>query len=244
MKWLVELQKADARLQELQRLQEELPRKIESIAQEIQKGQEELKEAEERFDGIKLQRRKKEHDLDVENDKINKSKNKLLEVKTNKEYQALLKEIDMVRQNNGILEEEILVLMEQMDDGAAAIAKEKAEFQAREEELSRRKQQTQEQLDGLEIETERLQSERETAAAAIEANHFNLYEALRKRNHGLAVVPVNGGACKGCFLNIQPQLYNEILKFGNVTHCPHCQRFIYVEPEAPKEETAQSGNSS
>ncbi len=229
VRWLVELQRSDTRLMELRRLRTELPLQLERIGEEIQRQREKLKEARDQLEELKLRRRKKERDLEVEVEKVKKSQSRLYEAKTNKEYQALLKEIDSVKETIGKLEEEILLLMDKIDAAAADLNAREEAFREEEKALAAQRDSIAQEIGGLESQELQLQERREQAAAHVDANWLGVYAKVSKRYGGLAVVRVDGGTCQGCFLSIPPQLYNEILKDAPVVQCPFCGRFIYHE---------------
>lgn len=231
VRWLVELQRSDARLMELRRLRTELPLELERIAEEIQRQRAQLKEARDQLEELKLRRRKKERDLEVEVEKVKKSQSRLYEAKTNKEYQALLKEIESVKETIGTLEEEILLLMEKTDAAMADLNAREEAFREEERAMSAQRDSIAEEIGGLESQELQVQEQREQAAAHIDANWMGVYAKVAKRYSGLAVVRVDGGTCQGCFLSIPPQLYNEILKNAPVVQCPFCGRFIYHEQQ-------------
>lgn len=234
MKWLVELQKADSMLQELERLERDLPKEMERISEEVQNERQRFQEAQEYLEELTQRRRKGERDLEVEMARVKKSQSRLFEVKTNKEYQALLKEIEGAKEANSALEEEILLLMEEMDERAWDLKQKEKELEQVEEKLLSRREAVQFQLDGLEGESQRWHEERERAIAHIESLLMARYRKIAERNSGSAVVRVERGTCLGCYVSIPPQLYNEILKSGPVVQCPNCMRFIYHQP--PHEE--------
>jgi uncharacterized protein len=227
LRWLTELQTSDSRLLELGRLRTELPAEMERISRQMENERDRFKKAQEQFDALKLHRRKRERDLDVEVERVKKTQSRLLEVKTNKEYQALLKEIDLAREANSGLEEEILLLMEDMDQRGRELKVIEQDLRRAESELSARQESIRVQLESLETEGQRVQTEREATAARVEPSWMTTYERVAKGHQGLAVVRVDGGTCHGCFVSIPPQLYNEILKSGPVVQCPFCSRFIY-----------------
>jgi predicted nucleic acid-binding Zn-ribbon protein len=231
MRNLVDLQKADLRLKEIERLREDLPRKMEQITEEIENERQRYKETQDRLEEVKQDRRKKERDLEVEVERVKKSQRRLFEVKTNKEYQALLKEIEAAKEANLALEEEILDLMEAMDEAERTLSGQERELHRIEEERSAEREKLQRQLDGLAGSLQDWLGQRERAAARLDPATLAQYDRIAQRNSGLGVVPVNGGTCQGCHMSIPPQLYNEILKSGSVVQCPFCTRFIYCEAE-------------
>jgi predicted nucleic acid-binding Zn-ribbon protein len=242
MKCLVELQQLDSKLLEIQRLRRDLPAEMARISQAILGEKERLEEARTQLEALKLQRRKRERDLEVEIDRVKKSQGRLFEVKTNKEYQALLKEIESAKEANNGLEEEILILMEEMDQRANEVKAAEENGRRVEEELSARQESIRTQLGGLEGEEQRIRDQRERVAARVEPLWMGTYNRVSKRHGGVAVVSVEGGTCRGCYVSIPPQLYNEILKGGPVVQCAFCHRFIYHP--APEETVGFAGSAN
>jgi predicted nucleic acid-binding Zn-ribbon protein len=234
MKWLVELQKADSRILQIERLRKELPIEIDQMSSRIQAEEQRVLETQERLEELKTLRHKKERDLEVASEHIKKSQSRLFEVKTNKEYQALLKEIDQAKEANSVLEEDTLRLMEEMDELSQKIVLMQEELNEITSKLSAERESTQNQLDGLEKESSDWQNQRKEATEKIDSCWMAHYDKIAKQNNGLAVVTVDGGTCQGCHLNIPPQLYNEILKSGPAAKCPFCLRFIYCESKLEK----------
>lgn len=231
VRWLVELQRRDTKLMELRRLRTELPVELERIDEEIQRQRAQLQEAREHLEELKLRRRKRERDLEVEVEKVKRSQSRLYEAKTNKEYQALLKEIESVKENIGTLEEEILLLLEKTDATVAELNAREEAFREAEKAMSAQRDSIIAELGGLESQELQLQEQREQAATHIDENWMGVYAKVAKRYGGLAVVRVDGGTCQGCFLSLPPQLYNEILKNARVVQCPFCSRFVYHEQQ-------------
>lgn len=229
MKRLLDIQSLDSRLAEIGRLRQKIPKEIEELDENLQRARRALQQAKEELDGLKLKRRRKEKDLEVEMEKVRKAQSRLFEVKTNKEYQALLKEIEAAKKANSDLEEEILLIMEEMDQRAEALKLMEKEMDRTEKSISQKKKELQEKLMALDVEEKKAQALRREIASAVDPSWMLLYERIAKSHNGIAVVRVDGGTCQGCFVSIPPQLYNEILKGREMAQCPFCQRFLYHE---------------
>jgi len=72
---------------------------------------------------------------------------------------------------------------------------------------------------------------RQQQAQGIKGSVLKKYTTLRERRNGLAVVNVLQGVCQGCYMNIPPQRYNQLLKGDQMFDCPTCQRIMYHRPE-------------
>ncbi len=173
-----------------------------------------------------------QQDLLKERDNVVRVEARLPEIQTQKEYVAVLKEIDVAKKANKEIEEqmaakqqEIKVLEEdrQEKEGELAAIQEKAE--ARGEELKTLLDESEEVL------LKRTQT-RESVAAELPTSLLRKYHTLFQRRGGLALALAKNGACLGCNMQLPPQQYNKLLKVTEIQSCPHCNRILYVETDA------------
>jgi len=224
---LVERQRLDSEIRRLSFKKKELPDQISKQDEEFQAVSQGVDEASKAFDASVKAHRDKESELKDGIDRLRKTKERLLEVKTNKEYQAMLKEIETVEQKNSAFEDEILTLLEKMDTFKKELRDREKTLDERTKHYEREKKKTEEELSSLDREILTCQKDLQVLSSEIERDLVKKYEMIKKRKNGLAVVPVVKGVCTGCHLNIPPQLYNELLKSDQVMSCPYCNRIIY-----------------
>lgn len=225
--FLVERQRLDSEIRRLSFKKKELPEQILRQDEEFQARSRGVEEARQNFDASVKAHRDKEHELKEGTERLRKTKDRLLEVKTNKEYQAMLKEIETIEQKNSEFEDEILTLLEKMDAAKKELRQREKTLDEYRKQYEREKQKTEEELNTLDKEILTCQKDLQGLNSEIERDLAKKYEMIKKRKNGLAVVPVVKGVCSGCHLNIPPQLYNELLKSDQVLSCPYCNRIIY-----------------
>ena len=153
-------------------------------------------------------------------------------IKNIKELQALQREIDLMRHANGELEEELIKIMQQMDGIKAQMQTKEAEMAALHDEWERQQQALGAQITGIDRAVTEAANRRQSIAAQITGDLISRYELIFSRRGGTAVVEVSGGICQGCYMNIPPQLSNEIIRSDKVHLCPSCQRIVYIKPTA------------
>ena len=153
-------------------------------------------------------------------------------IKNIKELQALQREIDLMRQANGELEEELIKIMQQMDGIKAQMQTKESEMAALHDEWENQQQALGAQITGIDRAVTEAANRRQSIAAQITGDLISRYELIFSRRGGTAVVEVSGGICQGCYMNIPPQLSNEIIRSDKVHLCPSCQRILYVKPTA------------
>lgn len=158
---------------------------------------------------------------------IVKSNEKLRAVKTNKEYQSILKEIDEIRKKNSGIEDRMLEHLETIESAEAAV-------KAKEEELAGFIQSYNEKKETFAVKemrerkaVEALNEKKARISAHADPHVITVLDDVKKKVRGLAVVPVQQAICMGCHMNIPAQLFNELQRFDELRFCPHCHRIIY-----------------
>lgn len=97
------------------------------------------------------------------------------------------------------------------------------------ENWQKRQQELESQITGIDQAVSEASNRRQSIASQITGDLISRYELIFSRRGGTAVVEVAGGICQGCYMNIPPQLSNEIIKSEKVHLCPSCQRILYVK---------------
>lgn len=154
---------------------------------------------------------------------------RLPEIQTQKEYVAVLKEIDVAKKANKEFEEqlqakqqEIKVLEEDLLEKESKLVAINEKSEVRGAELNQLLAESEDVL------LKRIQT-REAVAEELPASLLRKYQALFKRRGGLALAMVRNGACLGCNMKLPPQQYNKLLRVTEIQTCPHCNRILYVE---------------
>ena len=112
---LWELQKIDLDLRNIKMERDRYPKEIKKLDEKQNLERERIHKEKEKLESLEKERKQKEKYLVGEQDKIKKSEGRMTEVKTNKEYQAILSEIETFKEAIGRVEEEILIVMDEVD---------------------------------------------------------------------------------------------------------------------------------
>jgi len=224
---LIKLQMLDSAITKAQRVQEEHPKKITHLEETLEKERQALQSEEKQLEEITKQRVAKEQDLAIEEEKVNKTREKLSTVKTNKEYQAALKEIEATEKQNSKLEEEILVFMEKIDSTKKSLKEMEERFKLTVKTTEEEKIALGKELEKHTKEAEEQQKAREELLSQMESELLGQYQKIKQKRASLIVVPVEDSCCQGCHMNIPPQLFNEVKKCLTIIKCPHCSRILY-----------------
>jgi hypothetical protein len=197
----------------------------------IEKYQEDIAALQQKIDENGKRRRDLEAELEDDLSRIKDRQSKLMNVQTNREYQSLLKETEDSKKANKRREEELVALMEH-DEALKAKIEEKNNLCTGEETLfAEEREKVEDQAAKLSSKKEKIIKSRKTKSKDVPANILKKYDILKDRRNGIAVVSVTNGVCTGCFMNIPPQLINELLKEEKMHCCPTCHRIIYHQAD-------------
>lgn len=232
---LASLQTVDREVKEQTGLKQGLLSELQTREREIQAKQKEVDALTAACAEKEKLRADKDRVFQDEGKKAMDKRMRMNRIKNSKELQALQREIDLMRQSNGDLEEELIKIMQEIDAIKTSIQGKEAEMAALREAWQSQQQELEGQIRGIDQAVSEALSRRQSIAANLARDLISRYELIFSRRGGTAVVEVAGGICQGCFMNIPPQLSNEIIRSDKIHLCPSCQRIVYVKP-APLEE--------
>jgi len=229
---LDELQEIDLKLDGVANAREalmaeiaELDRTVTVARQELLLKQEEQAQLEDEKAGLEVT-------LAAESENIVRSEARLKEIKTQKEYQAVSKEISMARKMKTELEEQLLQKIGQIEELKGEIAEREGNLAQLEENVSSQQAEVQGKIDALEKDVAGDRTSREEKVRSLPANIVKRYGTLRELRRGIAVVEARDGNCLGCNMNLPPQLYNTLFRGNELITCPHCQRILVLRQQA------------
>ena len=229
LKLLVELQGLDTQILRIEHDLESIPQELKKMDDAFEEKKSDLKKSEEALKALQMKRKEKEMDLESKEVSIKKFQSQLYQIKTNKEYTALEGEITRARADNSLIEEEILKIFDQMDAENQKISKEKEFLKAEEGKLERHKKKSDEEISRMKAEAEGLNAQRAVLAGKIDKTVLAKYDRIIKSKDGLAVVPVAGDSCQGCFRILPSQVIHEIRTKKELICCGSCARILYIE---------------
>jgi predicted nucleic acid-binding Zn-ribbon protein len=226
---LIDLQGYDSKIATLESEAARLPKQIEAIQASLAEARRTVDAFRAKIDQTKKDLRGKEKDLEVHAAKRQKEEARLYEVKTNKEYSAVLLEIEEVKQVKAKTEEEILSLMEMQERLAVDVKEAETRLKTREEQARQDEAVVREKLAVVEKELAALRGEREARARALPKALLASYERIVKARNGTAVASVSAatGVCSGCRVSIRPQALMEVKHAEGLMTCESCGRYLY-----------------
>lgn len=223
---LFELQLIDDELDTLQELRGDLPIEVNNLNSQIDSIKETVKEKEEEKESALEIIKSNESEIERLNISLKKFKAQLYQVRNNKEYDALTKEIDHSEEKiltyeaeNTDLENRAQTLKADIEEVSPQLDELLAEVKIKEEELKQI-------IKANEREETKLSTKRESIAAKVRKSDYNTYTRIRKALAGKAVVTVSRGACTGCHNVVPPQRQIEVRNNKRLFTCESCGRLL------------------
>ncbi|VAX36583.1 hypothetical protein MNBD_UNCLBAC01-1969 [hydrothermal vent metagenome] len=228
---LIELQKVDTEVYVFDVELQKKPEKIAELQTEFEEKKAHLHALEGKLKDIQLKRKEQELELKEREDHIAKSNAQLSLIKTNREYTAKIGEIEGLKADMSVIEEKILNDYEEVDAVLKVIEQEKEVVAQEEKKFLENKVKIEEEIKVVIEDSKELREHRKQMLEGIDPNYLARYDRLLKHKEGIAIVPVNGSSCGGCFMNVTQQMFNEIKIQDHLVECEMCSRILYLEDE-------------
>lgn len=223
---LEELQQHDARVMELEVEAKAIPARLARLSEDVASVSAVLEREKVKLTETERYRSEQETQLRHEEQQLAKAKQKATQVKNQKEFMSLQREIETTRRLIGEREEEVLKLSEAVEAFRSKIASHEADVAKLREGFEAERAAGDARLAELAAQIAEHKKEREVVAVKVRADVRRKYDAIKLKK-GRAVVPVKGGVCQGCNMRIPPQLYNILQRGNSLELCPTCARMIY-----------------
>jgi uncharacterized protein len=229
---LYELQEIDLRIDGLDGEKAQLLAEAQALESRLAEAREKIATRREEASALEAEKAGLETSLATESENIVRSESHLKEIKTQKEYQAVSKEISGAKKLIAELEDQILQKINAMEEVSGDIAKKEAELSELEANVAVQQGEVQVRVAKLEAGIASDAATREETIKGLPASVMKRYARLRDQRKGVAVVEAREGNCMGCNMHLPPQLYNTLFRADDVITCPHCQRILVMRQEA------------
>ena len=226
---LIKLQECDSQLVKLSAKKKKLPENIDKLDKEFSSFREGIEKNKIKYDELKFLHTERENKIKKLNEGMVKTKARLLEVKNNKEYQAMLKEIEIAESSRGDIETEIISILEALDKLSGLVKKDEETLKHSKNKYEQEKKIIEDDLNTIDADIVDWEKKRINLQKNVSDDLLARYEKIRNRNKGVCVISVWKAVCNGCHMNIPPQLYNELQKSNELLSCPNCSRIIYFQ---------------
>jgi len=229
IKLLVELQRLDSQILKFEDELRAAPERIRELENAFNDKSANLKKHEDNVKSLQLKRKEKEGELQGKEETIKKYTSQMYQVKTNKEYAALQEEIGRVKADNSLIEEIILNIFDRLDVENKEIAAEKEFLKKEESAMADEKKKLNVDTLRIKADADILKAARSELAVKVDQKTLTRYDRILANKDGLAVVPITGESCQGCFGRMPAQVINEVRMKSTVVCCENCTRILYIE---------------
>jgi predicted nucleic acid-binding Zn-ribbon protein len=228
---LLKLQVIDYDIGELERSKEYLPDMMDNLNREIEESGKKLEETESLLEETRLKQKDLEMEIGVKETELQKYQQQMMSIKTNKEYDALVAEIDSLKETISQKETELLETIEKVGN----LEKEVKELEVKSKEIkennARQLSILKEKVDSIGDTMSSKEKERQGVVTNIPRPILSVYERVRRGKGGQAVVVVKKRACGACFKALTPHKVQEVKRADKIYTCDSCGAIIYWDEE-------------
>jgi uncharacterized protein len=232
VKVLIDLQQIMSRARTVEAEKRKVPLEVADLKCLFEEREAKFLAARQEFEQVQRDKREKEREIEEEREKVERAKAKLMSIKTNKEYYAMLKEIEATKRSNNSREEELLAILSRYEE----VEKRLADFQSEVEEVGGRYRERMVDIEARMAKYDKdisvLLAKKSEVASRLDVGLARRFEMIFARRDGVAIVPARNQSCTGCHMNIAPQLFNLLQREDRIYSCPNCNRIIYYEGNA------------
>lgn len=227
LKYVMELQQVDLRLERLAQELEAFPERQRSVEARIQQLRQAGEQRKTRLaDNIK-ERKKCELEIQSLQQKISKLKDQQFEVKSNEAYRALTHEIEAAEKSVAQWEDRLLEKMIEAETLEKEIKAGEGEDKQTIAELEREKQTLEAGREARSQELASLKAHQGELRVQVTGDVLQLYDHLAKLRKGVALAEAREGICQECRVRILPQVYNAARANAQIIQCDSCDRILY-----------------
>ena len=236
---LIHLQELDLAAERVRRRVADIPGAIAALDDRLAERSAAAAAVKSRIETSLASRREIEKELAAVQGRLSKYKGQLMEVKTNKEYQAMQHEIAAAEQVVREHEDRLLDRMEEQETLADELKAAEAALKAAQGEIASERKAIEGERGELDNKLEQQTAERIALAARISRPALALFEQLAQHRKGVALSEARAGSCTQCHVRLRPQIFNEVRRMDALIQCDSCSRILFFLPVAAETQAPQ-----
>ena len=229
---LIKLQEVDSELYSLRAEKAAKPEELKVIEASFEAKKANLAELDKKLTDLQKQRKDRELELGTKDEAIKKLQGQLYSLKTNKEYQTMLQQIQDAKADASVVEDKILELFDKSDAVKIEVEKEKLNLKEEEKVFLTEKKKVDDRIKEIDDRVAQLDAQRKQAVQDVDPKILSQYEKILTSRDGLAIVTVKGNSCGGCNMFVPPQVINLIKMYEHIITCEMCNRILYIDENA------------
>jgi len=224
---LLKLQEKDQTIKQLRWQIRQGPERLKGLQAQLETLEQVIEADKKRVQELQQGQREYEGDIEDGVAHIRKSRGRLMGIKNNREYKALLREIEDTEKENAKREDKVLECLEEIEGLNQGFDLKENELSTLGDGLESERKAVDEEVARIQEELAKVEQGREGLMQTIDSNLLGKYKQIKTMSGDIAVSLVSHATCGACHLGIPPQMYNELQRQDSLQFCPHCQRIIY-----------------
>ncbi len=226
---LIKLQTVDSEIYTLKNEKESKPQEIKAIEALFEEKKQGLAALEKQALDLQKQRKDKEGEILAQDENVKKLQGQLYSLKTNKEYQTMLQQIEGAKADKSLIEDKVLQLFEDADKLNVEVTAEKERLKGEEKVFLEQKNKVDDRIKEINDRLAQLEAHRKQASVDIAPEVLAQYDRILDGRGGLAIVSIKNGSCGGCNLSMPPQVTNLVKMYEHIITCEMCNRMLYLD---------------
>lgn len=225
---LIALQEIDKQVYRLREEAQVLPEEIKKVEAAFEEKKAGVAAAEKKLLDVQKQRKEKELELATKDESAKKLQSQLYALKTNQEYQAMLRQIQDAKADSSVIEDAIIVLFDAADKAKQEVEQEKAKLAQEEKVFAEQKKKIDARMKEIAAEIAASEEKRKVITPNVDAKILAEYERILKNRAGLAIVSIDNEMCGGCRMRVTQQQINLVRLKESLITCDMCNRILYI----------------
>ena len=225
---LIKIQEIDLEADGLKERARSIPAESAELDAELADARSALETAKLKLKELEKRQRHEELILDDKTTLLKKYDQQLFSVKTNREYKAILAEMDLSKAEISSTEDRILEILTDIDYVKGEIASADESLREEEATVRERKLQLDKELEDVQQKLRDREQQKQALIPGVDEDRYGLYEKIRKaKKNGPGAVPIKNDSCSGCYIQIPAQVVNELIAGDRLITCQSCSRILY-----------------
>ncbi|HLJ47809.1 MAG TPA: C4-type zinc ribbon domain-containing protein [Bryobacteraceae bacterium] len=224
------LQTLDLKIADLQREISALPKHIAQIEKTLDTHVRRLEADRAALSANQKERKSLEDDVKVQQQKISKLRDQMLQAKTNEQYRAFQHEIEYAEKEIRKHEDRILDLMGEAEPLETNMKKAEVALKEEKQQVESEKNRAREATAKDQKQVADLEAERKEIMPKLPREILSAYERIRKKWHGVVIAEVIEGRCSACQISLRPQFFQDLRRGEQLMFCESCGRFLFYNP--------------
>ena len=231
---LISLQRLETDRASVARIVSEVPQRQAELDARASGARAAVDQAKAHHTTVSTQRRDAEKDMASAEARLAKFRDQQGAVKTNKEYTAMIHEIETAKGDVDKWSEQVLLRMDDVDAAAAALKEQEAALKGVEAEIGKARAALDAERSEAESRLAALDAERAALVATFDNPRvLQIFEGLLRNRKVHALSQAIDGLCTECRVRLRPQVFSEVRRNDEIRQCDNCQRILYYIPPPP-----------